>query len=435
MGAHLSDTAFSDVPSPPAVEMTAAQAAVYGMVSLLLRIERESQGRVRVCRNVDDIRRSFADDVLASVLHIEGAEAIDPDFELLDVLHEAGLRSLGLVWSRPNAFGHGVPFLCPSSPDTGPGLTALGKELVGACNRLKILIDLSHLNEKGFWDVAETSNAPLVATHSNAHALSPHSRNLTDEQLAAIRGTGGMVGVNFATSFLRADGRADADTPAELVIDHLEYMLERVGEDGVGFGSDFDGARVPAGIGNAAGLQHLVEIMRARDYGERLIAKVCSGNWLRVLERTWEGAETANASSPEHSASRQGPGAATDGTTRLKIVRVACGDRLRLRASRHLDIRHGPGLPCSGPRSATSPATCCMTSLPPSWSRWLRSPPRACSTAYGMRSDSNRRELGVIRDHSASAHARGHGARLGSIQRGADRGRYGKCKRSSGAVW
>jgi membrane dipeptidase len=277
--------------------MTAAQAAVYGMVSLLLRIERESQGRVRVCRNVDDIRRSFADDVLASVLHIEGAEAIDPDFELLDVLHEAGLRSLGLVWSRPNAFGHGVPFLCPSSPDTGPGLTALGKELVGACNRLKILIDLSHLNEKGFWDVAETSNAPLVATHSNAHTLSPHSRNLTDEQLAAIRGTGGMVGVNFATSFLRADGRADADTPAELVIDHLEHMLERVGEDGVGFGSDFDGARVPAGIGNAAGLQHLVEIMRARDYGERLIAKVCSGNWLRVLERTWEGAETANASS------------------------------------------------------------------------------------------------------------------------------------------
>jgi membrane dipeptidase len=277
--------------------MTAAQAAVYGMVSLLLRIERESQGRVRVCRNVDDIRRSFADDVLASVLHIEGAEAIDPDFELLDVLHEAGLRSLGPVWSRPNAFGHGVPFLCPSSPDTGPGLTALGKELVGACNRLKILIDLSHLNEKGFWDVAETSNAPLVATHSNAHALSPHSRNLTDEQLAAIRGTGGMVGVNFATSFLRAEGRADADTPTELVIDHLEYMLERVGEDGVGFGSDFDGARVPAGIGNAAGLQHLVEIMRARDYGERLIAKVCSGNWLRVLERTWEGAETANASS------------------------------------------------------------------------------------------------------------------------------------------
>src|SRR4029077_4281150 len=110
---------------------------------------RESQGRVRICRNVDDIERCLADDVLAAVVHIEGAEAVDSDFELLDVLYAAGLRSLGPVWSRPNAFGHGVPFLCPSSPDTGPGLTDLGKELIRACNRRRILIDLSHLNERG----------------------------------------------------------------------------------------------------------------------------------------------------------------------------------------------------------------------------------------------------------------------------------------------
>ena len=108
-------------------------------------------------------------------------------FELLDVLHAAGLRSLGPVWSRPNMFGHGVPFRCPSSPDTGPGLTDLGKALIGACNRLRILIDLSHLNERGFWDVAEISNAPLVATHSNAHAVSPHSRNLTDRAIGGDR--------------------------------------------------------------------------------------------------------------------------------------------------------------------------------------------------------------------------------------------------------
>lgn len=271
----------------PSLELTPAQTAVFSMVSLLLRIERESQGRVRVCRTVADIEQRLADGVLAPVLHIEGAEAIDPDFELLDVLHEAGLRSLGPVWSRPNAFGHGVPFRCPSSPDTGPGLTDLGKALIGACNRLRILIDLSHLNERGFWDVAAISDAPLVATHSNAHALSPHARNLTDKQLAAIRDSGGLVGVNFAVSFLRPDGRHDTDTPTELVLDHLEYMLERVGEDGVGFGSDFDGARIPAGIGNAAGLQNLVAAMRTRGYGEPLIEKLCFRNWLRVLERTW----------------------------------------------------------------------------------------------------------------------------------------------------
>jgi membrane dipeptidase len=274
-------------PLPPPLDLTTAQAAVTSMASILIRIEREAEGRVRICRTVDDIRRCIDTGVLAAVLHIEGAEAIDPEFETLDVLHQAGLRSLGPVWSRPNAFGHGVPFRCPSSPDTGPGLTDLGKELVRACNRLKIMLDLSHLNERGFWDVAELSDAPLVATHSNAHALSPHSRNLTDRQLTAIRETDGMAGVNFAVSFLRGDGGHDSNTPVELVIDHVEHMLKVAGEDNVGFGSDFDGAMIPKGLGNAAGLPALVEIMRARGYGEALIEKLCFRNWLRVLERTW----------------------------------------------------------------------------------------------------------------------------------------------------
>ena len=274
-------------PLPPPLDLTTAHAAVTSMASILVRIEREANGRVRICRTVEDIRHCMDAGVLAAVLHIEGAEAIDPDFETLDVLHQAGLRSLGPVWSRPNAFGHGVPFRCPSSPDTGPGLTDLGKELIRACNRLKILIDLSHLNERGFWDVAEIGDAPLVATHSNAHALSPHSRNLTDRQLTAIRESNGMVGVNFAVSFLRSDGRHDSDTPIEIIVDHVEHMLKLVGEDGVGFGSDFDGAMIPKRLGNAAGLPALVSAMRARGYGEPLIEKLCFRNWLRVLERTW----------------------------------------------------------------------------------------------------------------------------------------------------
>ena len=101
-----------------------------------------------------------------------------------------------------------------------------------------------------------------------------------------------MVGVNFATSYLRPDGRQHADTPVDLVIEHLEHILKHVGEDGVGFGSDFDGAKVPAGVGNAAGLQNLVEIMRRRGYGEPLIEKLCHRNWLRVLGQTWGRAHT-----------------------------------------------------------------------------------------------------------------------------------------------
>ncbi len=136
-------------------------------------------------------------------------EAIDTRLEALDVFHAAGLRSLGPVWSRPNAFAHGVPFDFPRGPDTGPGLTAAGKRLVQACNRLGVLVDLSHLNEAGFWDVARISDAPLVATHSCAWALASSPRNLTDAQLDAIRASGGIVGINFHKGFLRADGDAD----------------------------------------------------------------------------------------------------------------------------------------------------------------------------------------------------------------------------------
>jgi membrane dipeptidase len=181
-----------------------------------------------------------------------------------------------------------VPFRCPSSPDTGPGLTDLGKALVGACNRLKILIDLSHLNERGFWDVAALSDAPLVATHSNAHAISPHSRNLTDKQLAAIRETGGLVGVNFAVSFLRPDGGRDKNTPLDLIVQHITHLIEHLGEDGVGFGSDFDGALIPEELGTAAGLQKLVHELRQRQFGEKLIEKLCFRNWLRILRKTWK---------------------------------------------------------------------------------------------------------------------------------------------------
>jgi membrane dipeptidase len=224
---------------------------------------------------------------LACVMHIEGAEAIDPDFRMLDVLHAAGLRSLGIVWSRPNIFGYGVPFTFPGSPDTGPGLTDLGKDLVRACNRLRIMIDLSHLNEKGFWDVAATTSAPLVATHSNVHAICPTPRNLTDRQLDAIRESGGVVGLNYAAAFLRPDGAMNADTDLEVMLRHLDAMIERLGEDGVALGSDFDGAVIPKAIGDAAGLPNLVAAMRRHGYGAPLVRKITSANWLGLLDRTW----------------------------------------------------------------------------------------------------------------------------------------------------
>jgi membrane dipeptidase len=191
------------------------------------------------------------------------------------------------VWSRPNIFGHGVPFSYPSSPDTGPGLTDAGRRLVQACNRLGMLIDLSHLTEKGFWDVAAITDQPLVASHSNPHALVPVARNLTDRQLDAIGESKGLVGINFAVTMLRSDGREDADTPVAEMVRHIDYLVERVGIDGVAIGSDYDGATIPACIGDAAGLQELVAALERAGYGGEALEKICRANWLRILRSAW----------------------------------------------------------------------------------------------------------------------------------------------------
>jgi membrane dipeptidase len=229
----------------------------------------------------------FREGQITAIVHMEGAEPLAPDLSDLEQWYERGLRSVGLVWSRPNAFAEGVPFRFPSTPDTGPGLTDAGRELVRACNRLGILVDLSHLNEAGFWDVHEISDAPLVATHSNAHALCAASRNLTDAQLDAIRDSGGMVGVNFAVAFLREDGLNVPATPITEIVRHIDYLVERMGIDHVGFGSDFDGATISEELGSAAGLPALVAALREAGYDDAAIAKVTHENWLRVLAATW----------------------------------------------------------------------------------------------------------------------------------------------------
>jgi membrane dipeptidase len=276
-----------EAPLPPPLDLGYAQRTAIGMAGLLHRLEGEAGGRLRVVRSAAELAACLHDGVLAAILHFEGAEPIDPGLEALDLYYAAGLRSLGLVWSRPNAFGHGVPFAYPRTPDTGPGLTDAGKALVRACNRLKIMVDLSHLNEKGFWDVAAISDAPLVATHSNAHALCASTRNLTDRQIDAIRDSDGMVGLNFAVSFLREDGRNDPDTPLETLVRHVDYLVGRLGVDRVGLGSDFDGATIPRAIGDAAGLPALIDALREHGFDEPTLRKLAHENWLNLLRRTW----------------------------------------------------------------------------------------------------------------------------------------------------
>jgi len=272
-----------ELAAPIGREMAAA--ATTEAAGRLLGLERD--GHVRVVRSIADLDAARADGVLAAVLHHEGAEAIDPALEALELWYAAGLRSIGPVWSRTNAFAHGVPFAFPASPDTGPGLTAAGRRLVRRCAQLGVAVDLSHLNEAGFWDVARLDEAPLIASHSGVHALCASTRNLTDPQLDAIASSGGLVGIVFAVPFLRADGADEPDTPMRRIVEHVRYAADRIGVEHVALGSDFDGATIPDELGDVAGLPRLVDALLADGFSEDEVRGIAWDNWRRVLARAW----------------------------------------------------------------------------------------------------------------------------------------------------
>ena len=268
----------------PAIDPVRAERQTLEQIAILLRMQAARPDAIRLCRTVAEIAAARALGAIAAILHIEGVEGIGENLDALHVFYAAGLRSLGPVWSRSNIFGHGVPFNFPASPDTGPGLTEAGIRLVRECDALGVLVDLSHLNEAGFWDVARVSQKPLVATHSNAHAVTASTRNLTDKQLAAIKDSGGVVGLNFGCAFLRPDGIKNPATGPEDMLRHLDHMLSHLGEAGVALGSDFDGTMIPDFISNASGLPKLTAALEAY-YGAALTEKICWSNWQGLLAR------------------------------------------------------------------------------------------------------------------------------------------------------
>ncbi|MGA9860441.1 MAG: dipeptidase [Solirubrobacteraceae bacterium] len=275
-----------EIARPQPVAHSDAAAFAARAAGRLLALERA--GDVRIARTVEDLdAAAVGDGPPAAILHLEGAEAIDPELEALELWYAAGLRSLGPVWSRDNAFGHGVPFIFPSSPDTGPGLTAAGHALVRRCAELGILVDLSHLNEQGFWDVARAELGPLVASHSGVHALSPASRNLVDAQLDAIGSSEGLVGIIYGCKFVRPDMADDPDTPLELIARHAAYVAERIGVEHVALGSDFDGTTIPDQLGDVAGVPKLLDALSSAGFGRDDIAAIAWGNWRRVFGAWW----------------------------------------------------------------------------------------------------------------------------------------------------
>ena len=281
------ENGYSVALEPP---LDPAYAAEYtsAVIQDLFGLEAASGGEVQVVRDADQLHQCLASGVLAAVLHFEGAEAIHPDLSNLEGYYQQGMRSIGIVWSRPNAFGWGVPFAYPSSPDTGPGLTAAGKDLVRACNRLGIAVDLAHLNEKGFWDAASLTTAPLIVTHSAVHALTPKSRNLTDRQLDAVAASNGVVGITFARYDVATSGSLKDDVPLAETVRHIQYMVRRMGVDHVAFGSDFDGTQISDELGDVTGLPRLIDLLRDAGFEEAAVRKLAHENWERVMGATWK---------------------------------------------------------------------------------------------------------------------------------------------------
>ncbi|MEO8392474.1 MAG: dipeptidase [Chloroflexota bacterium] len=270
------------------IDQAYAETFTNGVIDLAYQIEAASHGMALIAKTTGDIERCFARQVLAIVLHLEGAEAIQPDLSNLELYYEKGVRSLGLVWSRPNAFGNGVPFAFPQSPDTGAGLTDTGKALVRECNRLGILLDLAHLNERGFFDVAELSSAPLVVTHADAYAICPSSRNLTDAQIEAVGASGGVIGINFEAMNTHPLSSIDQDVPLTQITRHIDTIVDKIGIDHVCFGSDFDGADMPNDLHDVTGLPKLIDCLRTGGYDNGALEKIAYRNWLRVFSATWK---------------------------------------------------------------------------------------------------------------------------------------------------
>ncbi len=255
-------------------------------VNDLLRTVDRSNGQVRLVRTMQDLQGCMDSEAFGAIMHFEGADPIAADLRELRMYYEAGLRSLGIVWSRPTVFGNGVQLVAGVAPPE-TGLTEAGKNLVMECNRLGILVDVSHLNVAGFWDVVEVCDRPFVATHSDAFAISPHIRNLNDDQLKALAAADGCTGINLANSFIRPDRGRDRSTTLDMVVAHIDHIVNLVGDRHVAIGTDFDGTDVPDVLSDATRLPLLMRELKRRGYSDDSLERIAHGNFLRVLRQVW----------------------------------------------------------------------------------------------------------------------------------------------------
>jgi membrane dipeptidase len=212
---------------------------------------------------------------VAGLLSIEGADVIEGRIEMLGVYRRLGVRMVGLVHSLRNQLADGV-----TDRRTGGGLSELGVQAVEELDRLSMIIDVSHINDEGFWDVLDHTENPVIASHSNSRAVCLHPRNMTDEMILALAENGGVMGMNFAPSFVHPE-----KATLKRVVDHIDHIVDLVGPDHVGLGSDFDGIpSTPVGLEDVTKMPGITRELVEREYSEADIQKILGGNHLRLMK-------------------------------------------------------------------------------------------------------------------------------------------------------
>lgn len=229
--------------------------------------------KIRWIRNQEDVFTFQKQGGPAALLAIEGGEPV-VSLQILRMLFRLGLRALTLTWNERNAIADGA-----GEEGTRGGLSHFGKDVVLEMHRLGMVVDVSHIAEPGFWDVLSLSERPVIATHSNAKAIHPHRRNLTDEQLDALKKVGGVTGLNLYPPFVGSGA-----VGLEQLLAHVHHIVDRVGPNHLGLGADFDGInKTPLGFSDVTTMPRLAEALSAAGYKDEDVRKMMGENILRVL--------------------------------------------------------------------------------------------------------------------------------------------------------
>jgi membrane dipeptidase len=301
------------------------------LIDGILEQVRKHPDAMRLCLSPPDIVQAHADGIFAALIGIEGGHSIEADLGLLRLYHRLGVRYMTLTWTNTNEWADSSGDLDDPSVQHHDGLTLFGRSVIREMNRLGMMVDVSHVSDKTFWDVLQTTHAPIIASHSSARALTNSTRNLTDEMLRAVATNNGVVMLNFYPSFIdehwrttwtatlpereplyaaaatpyieraepvpysvpvAVDRRFYAEhmaarlplAPLDSLIDHFDHIAQVAGVDHIGIGSDFDGfALLPAGINSAADLPKITASLMARGYTAEQMKKILGGNLLRVF--------------------------------------------------------------------------------------------------------------------------------------------------------